>query len=142
MNANHTCQWCRIMSHQDKLSGNIIRESKHFIVIHQQQPVTILGWLIIIPKVHSTDQSAFTTEMVHELADLQLSLTQLLKEKTKAEKIYWAMFSEVVKHVHFHLVPRSRDLPPEAKGPAIFGWKGDRPILDLEVDGFCDYLLQ
>lgn len=139
---NHSCTLCRKYNKLDKLTGQIVFETEHFVVIHQQPPVYVLGWLIILPKEHMTDQLQLTKIQTAELIDLQMKFTRILTELTKAERIYWVMFSEKVKHIHFHLVPVQKDLVSEARGHKIFEWEGEKPVSELEIDGFCDYLIE
>lgn len=142
MAINHSCSLCRKNHKLERLSGQIIYETPSFSVIHQQPPVYVLGWLLIIPKDHLTTQLELTKEQSIELIELQQKFTSILTEYTKAERIYWVMFGEKVKHIHFHLIPIQKDLIPEARGPKIFDWIGEKPISELEIDGFCDYMLQ
>lgn len=139
---NHSCIFCRIWHQQEKIVGSILAETENFYCIHQQQPISVLGWLLIVPKNHVTDQTELTEKMSNELSNLQMNMTRLLKDKTKAERIYWTLFSEKVKHIHFHLIPRMKNLPEAAFGAKIFDWTPENSISELEVDGFCDYLLQ
>src|SRR5690606_16748371 len=101
----------------------------------------VLGWLMVVPKKHVTDQMQFSLDQAQELVGLQMTYTKKLLELTGAERIYWVMFGEKVKHLHFHLIPIRKDLPAEAKGPNIFSWQGEKSLADEEIAAFCRAIL-
>jgi diadenosine tetraphosphate (Ap4A) HIT family hydrolase len=43
-----------------------------------------------------------------------------LRAATGAERVYTLFLGEAVAHLHFHLIPRAPDLPPELRGPRVF----------------------
>jgi diadenosine tetraphosphate (Ap4A) HIT family hydrolase len=84
----------------------------------------LLGWLVVVPRRH--------IESIHELRDDESAeLGRLLRHVSKAlvevldcEKTYVMMFAEAAgfNHVHFHVVPRARDLDAELRGTSIFAF--------------------
>lgn len=89
--------------------------------------VTLPGWLILVPRVHVTSYTELTTSAADELGGLVRRLGLALEAVTGCVRTYLMQFSEAegYSHLHFHLVPRMRDLPREAHGPGIFAYMVD-----------------
>ena len=124
------CLSCKAISGETPISpGPRIHEGAHWLVDHVY-PTALKGWLVIVAKRH--------VEALHDLADAEFfELGVLLGKTTMAlrrvldyEKEYTMCFSESTgfKHIHFHVVPKPRDLPRELLGPQIFG------MLDVDED--------
>lgn len=143
MMASHVCPICRWLNGTDHLAGGILTETDHFYVFHRQLvPAPVIGWLIIAPKDHLITQTEIPADWQAELTGLQFRLTQLLEKTTRSERVYWVLFSEEVRHIHFHLIPRQESMPEEKRGPAIFSWKPEDGAGRLEIEGFCDFFRQ
>jgi diadenosine tetraphosphate (Ap4A) HIT family hydrolase len=80
------------------------------------------GWLVVIPRRHVTSIAELTPAEAAELGPLVHRLSTALHEVVRCEKTYVMQFAEAegFGHVHFHLVPRMPDLPPEHRGPRVF----------------------
>jgi len=138
---NHSCVICRWEDGLDPLNGGKIAETENFFVFHNQtHPAPVLGWLIIAPKAHILQQTAFSPDVLLELMELQQKMTAILEKTTRTGRVYWAVFGEEVKHLHFHLIPRPENLPAEALGWRIFGYKPEDGAGKREVEGFCDFI--
>lgn len=84
------------------------------------------GWLVLLPRRHVTAIADLTDAEAATLGAWQVRLSRALHAVTGCQKTYVAQFAEAAGfgHVHFHLVPRSPDLPPELRGPRVFGLLG------------------
>src|SRR4029077_1800510 len=62
-----------------------------------------------------------------DLGPLLSDLTSALRQVMHCDKTYVALFAEGegFAHIHFHVMPRHRDLAPEFRGPRVFGLLGD-----------------
>jgi diadenosine tetraphosphate (Ap4A) HIT family hydrolase len=82
---------------------------------------TLPGWLVVIARRH--------VEALHELGPAEgAALGEVLYRTSTSlrtvlgcEKFYVMFFGEKEghSHLHFHVVPRSADLPPDAQGPGV-----------------------
>jgi diadenosine tetraphosphate (Ap4A) HIT family hydrolase len=82
------------------------------------------GWLVAVPRRHTTRIAEHTAEEAAELGSLLVATSQALEAVTGCAKTYVAQFAEAegFSHVHFHVVPRPPDLPPDRRGPAVFAY--------------------
>ena len=115
-----TCELCRLLEDPESICGGTLLETDHFAVIHHQPPVDVEGWLIAVPKRHVESQSDLNDIELAELVSLEKKLTLLLEKNFHAERVYRVCFSEIVRHIHFHLIPRTADVPAHRRGPGIF----------------------
>jgi len=81
------------------------------------------GWLVLLPRRHVTAVHDLTDTEAAALGVWQVELSRALRSVTGCVKTYVVQFAEAESfaHVHFHIVPRMADLPPERRGPGIFG---------------------
>ncbi|MFH9616859.1 HIT family protein [Streptomyces pratensis] len=81
------------------------------------------GWLVLLPRRHVTAVHDLTDAEASSLGSWQVGLSRALREVTGCDKTYVVQFAEAegFAHVHFHIVPRTADLPQERRGPGIFG---------------------
>ncbi len=115
--------------------GRLLHKSSHFSVIHKPSPSAVVGWILILPNRHIEDLSDFTDEERADLFHLQFKVSDALKIFSSAERIYWAVFAEKVRHIHFHLIPRLADTPDEFRGPKVF--QSTHAVKDEMIDNFC-----
>jgi diadenosine tetraphosphate (Ap4A) HIT family hydrolase len=82
------------------------------------------GWLVLLPRRHTTAVSQHTTEEAAELGRLLVAASAAIEELTGCPKTYVAQFAEAkgFSHTHFHVIPRAADLPADRIGPGIFGY--------------------
>lgn len=96
------------------------------------------GWLILLPRRHVTAVSELSDAEARELGVWQVRLSRALHGVFGCEKTYIAQFAETegFTHVHFHVVPRSPDLPRELRGPGIFELMrpGRPPVTRQRID--------
>jgi diadenosine tetraphosphate (Ap4A) HIT family hydrolase len=94
------------------------------------------GWLVLIPRRHVISVAELTDAEAASLGSWQVRLSRALVAVVGCQKSYIAQFAEAAgfAHVHFHIVPRPPDLPPELRGPRIFGLLGGdhRPHVGVE----------
>ena len=116
------CLSCRSISGEKRISpGPIIHEGTYWLVDHAY-PTSHLGWLVIVLKRHAEALHELSREEFAELAEIQYRLAQVMRQDVHVEKEYTMCFAEGTgfNHIHFHFVPKPKDLPAELKGPAIF----------------------
>ncbi|WP_328551407.1 MULTISPECIES: HIT family protein [unclassified Streptomyces] len=82
----------------------------------------VRGWLVLLPRRHVVAVHDLTAAEATALGVWQVRLSQALRSVTGCLKTYVVQFAEAegFAHVHFHIVPRMEDLPPEHRGPGVF----------------------
>ncbi|MEY9907514.1 diadenosine tetraphosphate (Ap4A) HIT family hydrolase [Catenulispora sp. MAP12-49] len=80
------------------------------------------GWLVLVPRRHVTTIAELTDAEAAGLGSWQVRLSRALHAVTGCQKTYVVQFAEAAGfgHVHFHIVPRNPELPPELRGPRVF----------------------
>lgn len=116
------CYSCKSNSGEKRISpGPTIYEGEYWLIEHAY-PAKLKGWLVIVTKRHVETLHELTTDEFAELGFLCEKTTKLLHELLDCEKEYSMCLAEL-KHfnnIHFHIVPKPRDLPSELKGANIF----------------------
>jgi diadenosine tetraphosphate (Ap4A) HIT family hydrolase len=85
----------------------------------------LLGWLVLVPRRHVMEVAELTDAEAAALGGWQVRLARVLAQELDAPKTYVAEYGEAPGfHLHFHVVPRPRELDPELRGPKIFGYLG------------------
>jgi diadenosine tetraphosphate (Ap4A) HIT family hydrolase len=96
------------------------------------------GWLVLLPRRHVTSVSELNDAEAQSLGIWQVRLSRALHQVLGCQKTYIAQFAEQERfsHVHFHVVPRSPDLPRELRGPEIFQMMrpGRPPVTEQRMD--------
>lgn len=139
------CLSCKSLSGEKRISpGPTIYEGKYWVVEHAY-PVKLLGWLVIVLKRHLEAVHNLTIEEMVELGQIINKTTKLLHSKLKTEKEYVACFaeSEGFSHVHFHIVPRTKDFPKNIRGSKSFSLLSYTEIGSIQKDKIielCEYL--
>ena len=106
--------------------------------VEHAYPTSIKGWLVIVLKRHCEAVHELTGPELAEFGKLLGVCSQALQAVLGARKEYVMQFAEQAgfHHVHFHLVPRTPDMPPSLIGPQVFSALGDKakhPLPQEEV---------
>ena len=102
------------------------------------------GWMVLVPRRHVESIGELTADEAAQLGHLLRSVSQALKQTTNCAKTYVMQFAEHPQHphVHFHVVPRMADQPPEYKGPRIFdynkGTTDETRVSEAEMNALCE----
>jgi diadenosine tetraphosphate (Ap4A) HIT family hydrolase len=106
-----------------------ISADRHWRVAHAMA-TALPGWLVLVPRRHVTAIADLTEAEAASLGLWQLHVSRALRTVTGCAKTYVSQFAEAegFSHVHFHIVPRMADLPPEHRGPRVF------TLLDVPVE--------
>lgn len=96
---------------------------QYWRVAHAMQ-CPIPGWLIVLPRRHTTAISEHTPAEAAELGRLLVATSAAIEQQLHCPKTYVAQFAEArgFAHTHFHVIPRTEQLPAEYLGPAVFGY--------------------
>lgn len=101
--------------------GAIIYQSKNWVVDHAY-PVGVEGWLVIVAKRHVIALHELNSKEWAELGKIQSVLVGGFRSLLNAKKEYIACFSEApgFSHIHFHIIPRTDNLPEAMLGSKVF----------------------
>lgn len=117
-----SCYSCDQDARFDHLAArDHVAADDHWRVAHSIH-TALPGWLVLIPRRHVTTIADLTDAEAAGLGTWQVRLSQALHAVTGCVKTYVAQFAEAegFSHVHFHVIPRMADLPPEHRGPRVF----------------------
>jgi len=114
------CKGCEITEH---VPADRILESNELSFVNYCNDPVVVGHIVIQPRRHV---ESLTDLRADEIADIirliwKYSKALALAMDPKPEKIYLCMFSESTDwHLHFHIVPRSEQIPQKERGGNIF----------------------
>jgi len=88
------------------------------------------GWLVLIPRRHVTSLDELTEVESLVVGPLLRRLTSALRRVIGCEKTYVLLLAEAegFTHLHFHVVPRSAQMPPEMRGVGVFAYLKGVPV--------------
>ena len=116
MNRNQ-CLACDVLTGRIEAPGGVIYKDDHWVVDHSVSPVLLRGFLIIKPKRHCEQIAELTIEEMESLGPIISRTANALTRALHPEKIYVSSFGEFVRHIHFYVIPRTHDMPPD--GPTV-----------------------
>lgn len=97
--------------------GGTIVDDGSWHVDHAIEPPFARGWLIVKSHRHVESVADLRAADSVALGPLLRRLTGAMERAFDAERVYVCLFGETVRHVHFHLIPRTPEMP--ADGPLL-----------------------
>ncbi|HEU4331908.1 MAG TPA: hypothetical protein VFR40_12390 [Lapillicoccus sp.] len=82
------------------------------------------GWYILRVRRHAEGWDALTHSEATGFGVVSQRVTRAIQAVTGAPTVYFLSFGENYAHLHFLLVARPADLPPELRGAAILTLRG------------------
>ena len=84
----------------------------------------LAGYMVLSPRRHIVALDELTAREAAALGPLLAATTAALRAVVGCEKTYVMLFAEREgwAHVHFHVVPRMRDLPADRIGPGTLDY--------------------
>ncbi|MFA4955116.1 MAG: HIT family protein [Patescibacteria group bacterium] len=110
------CLPCEVRDGTIQPPGGIIYNDGLWIVDHSlgkdpSAPIPLKGFLIVTTTRHVEHLHELTDEEARGLHPLLHDLTKALWSVVSPERIYICSFGELVKHVHFYVIPRYSGMP-------------------------------
>lgn len=136
------CYSCLANSGERPISpGCRIYEGTHWYVEHAF-PTKVIGWIVIVLKRHTEALHDLSVEEFEELGQIQFASAKALNKVLNTQKEYCACFAEAdhFHHIHFHIVPVSRETPKEFHGPKLLFDNGLPQIPEEHVKNICEVL--
>lgn len=110
--ARPRCPACAEMAGETSAPGGVVFENGNWFVSHHTGPYTDPGELIVKTRRHCESLAELTREEGQSLGPVLRSAVRSMERVVVAERIYVVSFNERLRHVHFLLLPRTRDMPP------------------------------
>ena len=105
----NTCPACEKFLHPETSPGGRIKDYQYWFLEHIPEPVPVKGWLVLRLIRHAEGLVGLDSQEAKELGEILDNLPKTLKEVTGAAQIYLCCFTEVVPHLHFHIIPRYQE---------------------------------
>ncbi|MDW3652700.1 MAG: HIT domain-containing protein [Bacteroidia bacterium] len=116
------CLSCKSNEGIKRISPGVqIFESEYWLVEHAY-PCSLEGWLVIVLKRHCEEFHNLSREEFLELSHVQLAVIKAIHQYFHSEKEYIFCFAEAegFKHIHFHVVPKTKDFDTQYQGAKVF----------------------
>jgi diadenosine tetraphosphate (Ap4A) HIT family hydrolase len=108
-------------------------------VVHARlEPGGVPGWMIVAPERHVESLEALTSAERQALLPLVAEVSAALRAETPCAKTYVAVFSEVLPHLHVHVIARPPGLAEAFRGPRVFA---AAPVLAREAEEVSERVL-
>lgn len=116
------CWSCRSNAGEQRISPGPPIHAGEFWQVEHAYPTRLPGWLVIVLRRHAEAFHELDPGEFRELADVLERTVRALRNLLACEKEYVACYAELdhFRHVHFHVVPRAADMPPELLGTRSF----------------------
>ncbi|MCF2649121.1 HIT family protein [Niallia circulans] len=101
------CPLCE--KHKNEDIPYLVYENEILIVTHGPLDSQILGYFYIVPKRHIENWYELMPEEYKEIGRILSCLSEFLRDELDADRVYTVTISEVVRHLHIHVIPRSGD---------------------------------
>ena len=105
------CDICDVVAGRVTPPGGPIYDDGLWLVTHHTGPFTDPGELIVQVRRHCESLSALTAAEAATLGSVLRASVTAIERVVRPERTYVATYGERVRHVHFFLLPRTRQLP-------------------------------
>jgi diadenosine tetraphosphate (Ap4A) HIT family hydrolase len=106
------CMSCDILAGKRTSPGGVIYEDKYWHVDSVVGPVFWRGFLIVKLKRHCEHLAELTPDEASALGPIIRTACSALTELLDPAKVYVCSFGDGVKHIHFWVLPRPREMRP------------------------------
>lgn len=141
---NNNCLSCAKLTNSKRLTlcRELLKTKRWYLEHKRESPIS--GWLILTLNHHRQSLVELTLEEWNEFHLLLPSIIQILKTVCFAEKVYVTHFAEKLgyEHVHWHIIPITKNHPPQYRGPKIFSMLENKSLtLPLKtITPICEQL--
>src|SRR5438552_11013018 len=118
----NTCFSCQSNDGTKRINpGEQIYNGAYWVVEHAY-PSGLLGWLVIVLKRHTEKLNDLSLDEWKEFAEINYNVIKVLHKFLETQKEYACCLaeSEGFKHIHFHIIPKSRDFDQNLSGAKSF----------------------
>ena len=100
------CFLCDLM--EKKKLNNLIMENEHAMVTFIDE--TREGQCLIFTKNHRKSMTEMDMDEWNSVAEIIIKVSKALEKKYDCEKTYLLCISDQVEHIHFHIIPKHKNL--------------------------------
>lgn len=134
------CPQCEAATGAREPAGGLLLDLPDFLVHAPLGGSAIAGWLVVAPRRHVEALTDLAASEQAQLFALAGRLDRLLRDALGAQKVYLAIFAEVVHHTHLHVIPRFADTPVALRGPRCLLAGPEHHIGAAEITATLDRL--
>jgi diadenosine tetraphosphate (Ap4A) HIT family hydrolase len=109
--SNDGCLACDVVAGRILPPGGIIHDDGTWVLTHSIGPVVLRGWLILEPRRHVEHLAELSEDEAATLGPLIARASTALMRALEPERVYACSFGELVRHVHWYLIPRYQGMP-------------------------------
>lgn len=114
---SQNCLTCQILKNESIAPGGIIFKTKYWSCDHAFD-ILLPGFLVLKTNRHIESIANLNKKEAEEFGSVLLKITQAMDKVLRPERIYVLRYGEVVRHVHFWLIPRTKEVLKRCgKGP-------------------------
>ena len=111
-----SCIACEANAGRVKVVGGVILATDHWQAEHGLDRL-VRGYVVLKSRRHVHEAADLLLEESASLGPTLQTLLRAMRTALAPERVYVCSFAETVHHLHFHLIPRYRDMP--ALGPGL-----------------------
>lgn len=115
-----SCPECRLVLGTATARGVPALRLGLFVVHPRPEMPPVPGWMVVAPVRHVEQWDELHARELAELGPLVARVAAALRAETATAKVYVNVFSEVLPHLHVHVIARPPDLAPEKRGAQVF----------------------
>jgi len=115
------------------LSGASLYEDDLWVV-RPADPAGVPGWMLLITKRHVGGPAHFDDREAAAFGPALRHFERVLEQVTGALRIYTAAMGESHPHFHAHMVPRTPQMPKDAKAWGVFDLQRAAGAGEITVD--------
>lgn len=125
------CLTCQILRGELNPPGGIILQTKYWSCDHAYD-IPLPGFLFLKANRHVESVASLNENEANEFGSVLLKITKAMDKILGPERIYVLRYGEVIRHVHFWLLPRTKEVMKNCgKGP-----ESVRAIIDYYRNNF------
>jgi len=111
-----SCFACDVNAGKATTPGGFIHRDDRWAVDHAiglkpDEPIPLNGFLIVCPVRHVEHVHLLTDEEQADFSLLLKDVSMAVQKVLQPEKVYICSFGEVVRHVHWYVIPRMPGMP-------------------------------
>jgi diadenosine tetraphosphate (Ap4A) HIT family hydrolase len=105
------CISCNTITGEIDPPGGIIYENEYWIMFLRSKPLLVPGEGFIVLKRHAEILNELTAAELTSLGPTMQLTFETVSNVLKPAKVHFGLYAEAVKHIHFHVFPRTSYLP-------------------------------
>jgi diadenosine tetraphosphate (Ap4A) HIT family hydrolase len=114
------CTACDLLAGARQVPGGILRREGGFALHALDGPSALPGWLVLTAERHCRALYDLDAASTAALGPLAQRVMRAQREALGAEHVYLFAIGDLLRHAHFHLVPRYAATPERLRGRGAF----------------------